>query len=250
MPTKAVVFPEKSHGVIDGVFTRAWLDFFRGIWERVGGFADVITEKTAVSGVVWQFAGSTAPAGWLLCNGDAVSRAEYSALFGIIGTAYGAGDGTTTFNLPDLRGRAAIGAGSGAGLTTRALGNVGGAESHVLTQAELPDYALTVTDGGHTHTFTGTPHTHTVSDTGHTHDSANGNFVNDDTGTEYVGMAGGAGNTDAATASATTGVTIDNATAGGSNSTEFTGITVESGGGDTAFSTMPPFAVLNWIIKT
>jgi hypothetical protein len=55
------------------------------------------------------YAGSTAPSGWLLCNGSAISRSVYSTLFGVISTAYGAGDGSTTFNLPDLIGRVAVG---------------------------------------------------------------------------------------------------------------------------------------------
>lgn len=59
----------------------------------------------APSGVVLPFAGSTAPSGWLLCFGQAVSRTTYASLFAAIGTAFGVGDGSTTFNLPDMRGR-------------------------------------------------------------------------------------------------------------------------------------------------
>ncbi len=93
---------------------------------------------------------TTAQEGWLLCNGQLVSRTTYAALFSAIGTAYGAGDGSTNFSLPNLSGRAPIGAGTGAGLTTRALGDYGGEEAHQLTAAELPTagggvdtYALT-----------------------------------------------------------------------------------------------------------
>jgi Phage Tail Collar Domain len=68
----------------------------------------------APTGIVAAFAGAAAPAGWLLCDGSAVSRATYSALFAVIGTTYGAGNGSTTFNLPDLRGRAVYGVGAGA----------------------------------------------------------------------------------------------------------------------------------------
>lgn len=60
-------------------------------------------------GIVQQFAGTTAPPGWLICNGDTVSRTHYSALFDVIGTTYGAGDGSTTFKLPDLQGRVIVG---------------------------------------------------------------------------------------------------------------------------------------------
>jgi phage-related tail fiber protein len=55
-------------------------------------------------GTLIDFAGATAPQGWLLCDGSAISRTEYAALFAAIGTAHGVGDGSTTFNLPDLRG--------------------------------------------------------------------------------------------------------------------------------------------------
>jgi microcystin-dependent protein len=77
--------------------------------------------------------------GWLLCDGRAVSRTgATAALFAKIGTAHGAGDGSTTFNLPDARGRAPMGAGAGPGLTARALGAKLGEESHVLSVGELP----------------------------------------------------------------------------------------------------------------
>ena len=76
------------------------------------GIGDIITDGTvtwliqptseAPTGVVQAFAGSTTPQGWLLCDGSAVSRTDYAALFAVIGTSYGAGDGSTTFNLPNL----------------------------------------------------------------------------------------------------------------------------------------------------
>lgn len=83
--------------------------------------------------------------GWLLCNGGAISRSVYSALFAIIGTSFGAGDGSTTFNLPDLRGRVFGSIGQGAGLTNRALGAAAGEETVVLTLAQMP---------AHSHTYT------------------------------------------------------------------------------------------------
>ena len=75
------------------------------------------------------------PNGWLTCNGSAVSRATYPDLFAVIGTTYGPGDGSTTFNLPDLRDRFALGATS-----TRRAGATGGAETHTLTEAEMPTH--------------------------------------------------------------------------------------------------------------
>ena len=95
------------------------------------------------TGSVQMYAAATAPLGYLLCNGSAVSRATYAALFAVIGTTYGVGDGTTTFNLPDLRGRAAIGAGAGAGLTPRTLAATGGAETVTLDTTMIPSHTHT-----------------------------------------------------------------------------------------------------------
>jgi len=82
--------------------------------------------------VRWQAYAQTID-GWLWCNGDAVSRATYRALFDRIGTVWGRGDGSTTFNVPDLRGRTIIGGGLG-----YLFGAVGGSATHRLTEAELP----------------------------------------------------------------------------------------------------------------
>lgn len=73
---------------------------------------------------------------FLACDGSAYSRATYAALFAKIGTTWGAGDGTTTFNVPDARGRVLIGSGTGAGLTARTVGQSIGEESHLLTSSE------------------------------------------------------------------------------------------------------------------
>jgi microcystin-dependent protein len=98
-------------------------------------------------------AATAVPAGWLLCDGRAVSRATYAALFGVIGTAWGAGDGVTTFNLPDLRGRSLIGTGATPGFpgTVRILGDVGGEELHQLTTGELAAHTHPIIDPGHDH---------------------------------------------------------------------------------------------------
>jgi len=104
------------------------------------------------SGSVVAFAGSSAPSGWLLCSGAAVSRTTYAALFAVIGTTYGAGDGSTTFNLPDMRGRSAFGVDNmggtaanritsgGSGITGTTLGAAGGAETVTLTSSQMPSH--------------------------------------------------------------------------------------------------------------
>jgi len=106
------------------------------------------TGATIPTGSVIPFAGITAPTGWLLCNGAAVSRSTYSTLFGVIQTTYGVGDGSTTFNLPDLLGRTPIGAGQGSGLTNRPLAQKIGAETHTLTIPEMPSHNHTYQPGG------------------------------------------------------------------------------------------------------
>lgn len=84
-----------------------------------------------------------APVGWALCNGQALSIADNQVIFQLIGTTYG-GDGQTTFNLPDLRGRVPIHMGSGSGLSNRAIGESAGAESVTLTTSEVPDHGHTL----------------------------------------------------------------------------------------------------------
>ena len=156
------------------------------------------------SGSVMPFAGSTAPSGWLLCNGGAISRTAYSNLFNTISTNYGIGDGTTTFNLPDFRGRTLLGAGVGGvdslgrALTLRTLGQTGGEEVHQLTTAEMPAHS----------------HTYVVSNSGYSDSqdnpwaasSAHFNSVNGNPSTSSVG-------------------------------------------GSSPHNTIPPFGVVNYIVK-
>lgn len=109
----------------------------------------------AAVGAVDFTAAASAPTGWILANGAAVSRTAYARLFAAIGTTYGAGDGTTTFNLPDLRGRVPLGVGTLAA-DTYALANTGGEARHVLTTAEVAAH----THSGPSHTHTGPSHSH------------------------------------------------------------------------------------------
>jgi microcystin-dependent protein len=97
-------------------------------------------------GEIRLFAGAYAPAGWVFCDGSSLNISEYDSLFQLIGTAYG-GDGFSNFTIPDLQGRAPIGAGQGAGLPNYNLGDTGGAENNTLTNANIP---------AHTHDYNGT----------------------------------------------------------------------------------------------
>jgi microcystin-dependent protein len=165
-----------------------------------------------VAGMVMPFAGSSAPSGWLLAYGQDVSRTTYSDLFSAIGTTYGSGDGSTTFTLPDLRGRTVAGqddmGGTSAdrltdqtgGLNGDTLGATGGSETHTLTEAQLP------------------AHSHSLGTNGRVQ-------VGNDNGTAYSGKwVSGSGST----------ITY---------STEDTG-------SDTAHNNVQPTIILNYIIKT
>jgi len=205
-----------------GFITQPWRYFLQTIWQRTGGATDNIQSQT-LTGEVRAYAGTSAPTGWLLCDGSIVSRTTYATLFGVIGTLYGAGDGATTFALPDFRGRIIVGAGTGTGLTPRTLGNTGGAETAALAVTNLPAHDHPVTDPGHAHTITDPGHAHTASATA----------TNATSGSSAGAAAGNTG-------TATTGITINSAT---------TGVTVGDTGDGTPFSVMPPFGVLSYIIK-
>lgn len=174
--------------------------------------ATATIQLLAPTGAINAYAGSIAPTGWLLCDGAAVSRATYADLFALIGTTYGVGDGTTTFNLPDMKGRVIVG--KAATGTFAALNNKGGAETHTLTTAEMPSHAHTAdgdltaaSAGSHSHTADGdlaaasalTTHSHTAdgdlaasSAGSHSHGSSIGTVGDHTHGTPMLGHTGGA----------------------------------------------------------
>jgi len=115
------------------------------------GWVDLATASGATAalppGTLTAFGGSTAPTGWLVCDGSAISRTTYSLLFAVVGTAYGAGDGSTTFNLPDLRGRVPVGYAAGGHADVATLGLNDG----VALASRRPKHRHTVNDPGHLH---------------------------------------------------------------------------------------------------
>ena len=170
-------------------------------------------------GAVLDYAGSSAPAGYLLAYGQAISRTTYADLFDVIGTTYGVGDGSTTFNLPDLRGRVVAGqddmGGTSAdrltdqsgGLDGDVLGDTGGAETHALAEAELAQHlhSVSITSGTESATHThsqGTLLNYGQSGTGTTFQAYNAGGVA--SGTESAThthlVSGNTGNTGSSTA--------------------------------------------------
>jgi microcystin-dependent protein len=192
-------------------------------------------------GFVGDYAGSAAPAFWLLCFGQEVSRTTYAALFAAIGVTYGAGDSTTTFNLPDCRGRVVAGqddmggssanrlTGQTGGVNGDTLGATGGVETHALSSGEMP---------GHTHSFSAT----TSSDGSHTHGpGAAENFVTSqvaETG-DNMHITGSSDNLNVAQPTATASAGAHTHTVSGTSG---------STGSGSAHNNLPPVIILNKII--
>lgn len=232
-------------------------DAIEALQAKVGVDGSAVTSsldyKVAVNtpaGVMQMYGGSSAPTGWLLCDGTAVSRSTYSALFAVIGTTFGAGNGTTTFNVPDMRSRMPIGVGTGTGLSARTLAGTGGVESVTLTGAQSGTSAH-----GHGNTFTvsdGVADRTGTDDTDHTHTyTVNGRQ-------SATASHGHSGSTTAATAASNAGAT--NYALGGTSSGRsvlhrhpvyFSGSVSNSteANATSSHENMPPFVGLNFIIK-
>ena len=181
-------------------------------------------------GSVSAYAGVSVPGGWLHCDGSAIDRTIYADLFAAIGTTFGAGDGETTFNIPNLRGRNIIGLNSSE-TDFDALGETGGAKRHTLTIAELPEHNHGVIDPGHAHG---------VTDPGHAHSYVN--QVGDQSVNTLTTQSDAADQVDygQTTSTNTTGVTVNTAT---------TGITTMLTGGNQSHNILDPYMALRYIIK-
>jgi microcystin-dependent protein len=175
------------------------------------------------------FGGTTAPDGWLLCQGQAVDRTTYADLFTVIGTTYGAGNGVDTFNVPDMRGRVLVGkAASG---TFQNLNASGGTETETLTISQMPSHAHGVGDPGHAHGVYDPGHYHRMS-------GSNSDIVTNGRAIEW---------SDAVDFNA--GVTTAVGTGIGIYASG-TGISVQNNGGGQAHNNLQPYRVANYIIKT
>jgi len=214
-----------------------------------------VDAASSVVGSIIMYGGAAAPTGWMLCQGQEVSRATYSSLYAVVGTTYGVGDGSTTFNLPDLRGRSPLGAGTGSGLTARTLGANVGEETHLLTGAESGTSVHNHTQDSHNHGQSSHNHTQDA----HNHTQASHNHSITQTYGAY-GYAGGTRNT--LTASGDTSLTVSSATpsinttvatnqaATATNiAATATNQATAAANASSAHNNMSPALVLNYIIK-
>ena len=209
--------------------------------EKTGFQARIAAKEDIVpAGTIHLFAGETAPAGFLLCQGQTVSRNTFPRLFAAISTNYGAGDGSTTFGIPDMQSRVAVGrAGSG---TFATLNNRGGAETHTLSVAEMATH--THIQNAHTHTqdahnHSQNPHTHAMNGSVGTFNGFGQNTpINGNTGNPSTG---GINFTTATNIQAT--ATNNPTTATNQNAGGLDGVTQ-------AHNNLQPYIVLNYIIKT
>lgn len=179
----------------------------------------------APPGAIMMTAGATAPTGWLLCDGSMVSRTTYAALFAEIGTAYGVGDGSTTFHLPNAKGKTLVGLDS-AQTEFNTLGKTGGAKTHVLTEAQMPAHDHGVTSGG--------THTHTL-----------GLEYQEDADTAGAGAARRVTDIDHTTGGSGTDAVATANTTGSAHTHD-----VQNAGGGEAHNNLQPYLVFNVIIKT
>ena len=227
------------------------------------------------AGVMMDYAGSSAPTGWFLCNGASVSTTTYAALFAVIGYTYGGSGGS--FNLPDLRDRTAIGAGS-----SYALGNTGGSSSTTLSISNMPSHNHAVNlnhghgwnDPGHHHLIASISHSHGLPNLAHSHGAnssdpgAYGSFWGNGVGNSFKVGTSATGGIDAGRMSQTdtqlpgplytdTGATGTYASGDNTSNVGSVQDLTTSGaqpttaiGSGTSFSNLPPYLALNKIIKT
>jgi microcystin-dependent protein len=250
-----------------------------------GGLVDP-SQGGVPTGTVLPFAGPTAPTGFLLCDGSAVSRTTYSALFGIISTTHGAGNGSTTFNVPDYRGRSLFGkddmggvaanrvTSAGSGVNGAGLGATGGAETVTLSLGQMPQHAHTLNETPHNHPVTNGLHGHGVTDPTHNHVLHDPSHYHRGSSSRNLFYNGGGGRADDAPGggldfngassqiwtvegsvtgiwidAVSTGISVNNGASNVSLTAASTGITINNNGSSQAHNNMPPASICNFIIK-
>ena len=196
------------------------------------------------AGIVLPFAGSTAPQGYLLCDGSAVDRTTYADLFTAIGTVYGAGDGSTTFNLPNLSGRVVLGVSQ-----SHVLGTTGGEATHVLTEQELPAHSHTVPAHGHANDISAkTPTlTHSITQPKFTYNKPN-SFASGGSGTTvYTSTSNQSGSRSASAVVSDHAAAACTMSGSVTNCDDFDSTSIGDG---IAHNNLQPYLSVNYIIST
>lgn len=213
-------------------------------------------------GTILDYGVAGVPGNFLACLGQAVNRTTYAALFAVIGTTWGVGDGATTFNVPNFARATSIGAG-GSGTFGATTGSAGGAETVVISGAQLPyhthgvndpTHAHSVYDPGHNHAHSDPGHAHSIADPGHAHGYTAPGTAAENAGSFFAGLSTQA----ATTAASGTGIGIYAALTGLANVASGTGIGIYGAGtgislayagASTAFSMMQPSLVTTKMIR-
>src|SRR5215831_5648066 len=231
---------------------------------RASGSCAAFSARPASRSGALPYFGVTAPSSaFALPFGQAISRTTYVNLFNLIATTYGAGDGSTTFNLPDLRGYLLAGkddmggvvasriTAGASGIDGTVLGAAGGAQTVALITAQMPAHAHGVTDPTHSHVVSDPTHSHGVNDPTHSHNmsfstgaTTNGNISL----FGFVDNVGGGANI-ATSQAAATGISLNAAATGIGINLAGTGISIQSAGGGGAHQNMPPTRICNFIMR-
>jgi microcystin-dependent protein len=185
----------------------------------VSALLALLSNTSVPTGTILPFGGSVAPANAVLCDGSAVSRTTYAKLFSVIGTTYGVGDGSTTFHVPNLKGKIPVGLNS-LESEFNYLGKSGGEKSHILSSLEMPS---------HSHTASGS------AAGGHNHNVTLDYYTNNTTGgsIHYVHPTSGSGQ-------------VSKVTSAGGEHTH--SISVGNSGGGSAHNNIQPYLTVNYII--
>lgn len=217
-------FPSLNSALVTpgGHITDQWRRFFYTLWERTGSSSGSAAGAFQIGDVKWTANPVNTDTNWYVADGSEKSRTIDAALFAIIGTIYGAGNGTTTFNLPNLLDRVPVGA---SGLY--AVGQTGGNTTVTLTQDQLPSHDHLVNDPGHLHG---------VTDPGHLHAGVAVQAGSNDVSNGSGKRSAIAGSTDPAF----TGLTVNS---------EVTGITLSPTGSGDPIEIMQPWIGLLPLIK-
>ncbi|MFN6460539.1 MAG: tail fiber protein [Nostoc sp. DedVER02] len=159
-------FPMAKVTTASGVLSGNVIDLRNKVIDRVTPSTIPVTQLIP-PGASMEFSGSILPSGWLWEDGSFYAPSTYPELFAAIGYTYG--QSGTNFRVPDSRGRVAVGAGTGTGLTNRVLGQTGGLEGVTLNLAQTPSHTHGINDPGHNHSVNESAHSHGLSDPGHAH---------------------------------------------------------------------------------